>query len=77
VVVHGAFADGSSWNAVIERLPAKGVRPDVRSRTDAMYAEPAASPRSGFGGAVSQPGAAARAIVEAVAAAGSATAMVA
>jgi pimeloyl-ACP methyl ester carboxylesterase len=26
VLVHGAFADGSSWNGVIERLHAKGVR---------------------------------------------------
>jgi pimeloyl-ACP methyl ester carboxylesterase len=26
VLVHGAFADGSSWNGVIERLQAKGVR---------------------------------------------------
>jgi pimeloyl-ACP methyl ester carboxylesterase len=26
VLVHGAFADASSWNAVIERLQAKGVR---------------------------------------------------
>jgi pimeloyl-ACP methyl ester carboxylesterase len=26
VLVHGAFADGSSWNAVIERLLAKGVK---------------------------------------------------
>jgi pimeloyl-ACP methyl ester carboxylesterase len=25
VLVHGAFADGSSWNGVIERLRAKGV----------------------------------------------------
>ena len=26
VLVHGAFADGSSWNGVIQRLHAKGVR---------------------------------------------------
>jgi pimeloyl-ACP methyl ester carboxylesterase len=26
VLVHGAFADSSSWNGVIERLQAKGVR---------------------------------------------------
>jgi pimeloyl-ACP methyl ester carboxylesterase len=26
VLVHGAFADGSSWNGVIERLRAKGVK---------------------------------------------------
>ena len=26
VLVHGAFADGSGWNGVIERLQAKGVR---------------------------------------------------
>jgi pimeloyl-ACP methyl ester carboxylesterase len=26
VLVHGAFADGSSWNAVIERLQARGVQ---------------------------------------------------
>ncbi len=26
VLVHGAFADGSSWNDVIERLQADGVR---------------------------------------------------
>ena len=26
VLVHGAFADGSSWNGVIERLQAKGVK---------------------------------------------------
>jgi pimeloyl-ACP methyl ester carboxylesterase len=26
VLVHGAFADGSSWNGVIERLQAKGVQ---------------------------------------------------
>jgi pimeloyl-ACP methyl ester carboxylesterase len=26
VLVHGAYADGSSWNGVIERLQAKGVR---------------------------------------------------
>jgi pimeloyl-ACP methyl ester carboxylesterase len=26
VLVHGAFADGSSWNGVIERLHAKGVQ---------------------------------------------------
>jgi len=26
VLVHGAFADGSSWNGVIERLQAKGAR---------------------------------------------------
>jgi pimeloyl-ACP methyl ester carboxylesterase len=26
VLVHGAFADGSSWNGVIERLQAKGIR---------------------------------------------------
>ncbi|HEY7256992.1 MAG TPA: alpha/beta hydrolase [Solirubrobacterales bacterium] len=26
VLVHGAFADGSSWNAVIERLLARGVK---------------------------------------------------
>jgi pimeloyl-ACP methyl ester carboxylesterase len=26
VLVHGAFADGSSWNAVIERLQAKGMK---------------------------------------------------
>src|ERR1700704_6174799 len=26
VLVHGAFADGSSWNAVIERLQARGVK---------------------------------------------------
>ena len=25
VLVHGAFADGSSWNGVIERLHAKGI----------------------------------------------------
>jgi pimeloyl-ACP methyl ester carboxylesterase len=25
VLVHGAFADGSSWNGVIERLQARGV----------------------------------------------------
>ena len=25
VLVHGAFADGSSWNSVIERLQEKGV----------------------------------------------------
>jgi pimeloyl-ACP methyl ester carboxylesterase len=25
VLVHGAFADGSSWNGVIERLQAEGV----------------------------------------------------
>ena len=26
VLVHGAFADASSWNGVIERLQAEGVR---------------------------------------------------
>jgi hypothetical protein len=26
VLVHGAFADASSWNGVTERLHAKGVR---------------------------------------------------
>jgi pimeloyl-ACP methyl ester carboxylesterase len=26
VLVHGAFADGSSWSGVIERLQKKGVR---------------------------------------------------
>src|SRR5947208_13006481 len=26
VLVHGAFADASSWNGVIERLQARGVR---------------------------------------------------
>jgi pimeloyl-ACP methyl ester carboxylesterase len=26
VLVHGAFADGSSWNGVIKRLQAKGVK---------------------------------------------------
>jgi pimeloyl-ACP methyl ester carboxylesterase len=26
VLVHGAFADGSSWNGVIERLHATGVQ---------------------------------------------------
>ena len=26
VLVHGAFADGSSWNGVIERLQARGVQ---------------------------------------------------
>src|SRR5690242_3059306 len=26
VLVHGAFADGSSWNGVIQRLHAKGVK---------------------------------------------------
>jgi hypothetical protein len=26
VLVHGAFADGSSWNGVIERLQSKGVQ---------------------------------------------------
>src|SRR5919199_2950398 len=26
VLVHGAFADGSSWNGVIERLQAEGVQ---------------------------------------------------
>ena len=26
VLVHGAFADGSSWNGVIERLQAEGIR---------------------------------------------------
>jgi pimeloyl-ACP methyl ester carboxylesterase len=26
VLVHGAFADASSWNGVIERLQAKGVQ---------------------------------------------------
>ena len=26
VLVHGAFADGSRWSGVIERLPKKGVR---------------------------------------------------
>ncbi|MDX6382246.1 MAG: hypothetical protein QOI57_3270 [Rubrobacteraceae bacterium] len=26
VLVHGAFADGSSWNGVIERLQADGVQ---------------------------------------------------
>jgi alpha-beta hydrolase superfamily lysophospholipase len=26
VLVHGAFADGSSWNDVIERLQAEGVQ---------------------------------------------------
>ena len=26
VLVHGAFADASSWNSVIERLLAKGVQ---------------------------------------------------
>jgi hypothetical protein len=29
VLVHGAFADGSSWNGVIERLQAKGVQVTV------------------------------------------------
>ena len=26
VLVHGAFADSSSWNGVIERLQAKGIQ---------------------------------------------------
>ena len=26
VLVHGAFADGSSWNGVIQRLQAEGVK---------------------------------------------------
>src|SRR5215216_6521627 len=26
VLVHGAFADGSSWNGVIERLQAEGIQ---------------------------------------------------
>ena len=26
VLVHGAFADGSSWTGVIERLQAEGIR---------------------------------------------------
>jgi pimeloyl-ACP methyl ester carboxylesterase len=26
VLVHGAFADGSSWNGVIERLQAEGLQ---------------------------------------------------
>jgi len=26
LLVHGAFADGSSWNGVIERLKAKGTQ---------------------------------------------------
>jgi hypothetical protein len=26
VLVHGAFADSSSWNGVIERLQASGIR---------------------------------------------------
>jgi hypothetical protein len=26
VLVHGAFADGSSWNGVIQRLHVKGVQ---------------------------------------------------
>ena len=33
VLVHGAFADGSSWNGVIERLQAEGLRvtaPQIR-----------------------------------------------
>jgi pimeloyl-ACP methyl ester carboxylesterase len=29
VLVHGAFADGSSWNGVVERLQAEGVRVTV------------------------------------------------
>ena len=28
VLVHGAFADASSWNGVIERLQAKGLQVD-------------------------------------------------
>jgi dienelactone hydrolase len=33
VLVHGAFADGSSWNGVIERLQSEGLRvtaPQIR-----------------------------------------------
>ena len=33
VLVHGAWADGSSWSSVIERLQADGVMKDVYRRT--------------------------------------------
>ena len=64
VLVHGAFADASSWNGVIERLQAKGV-----------HVTGAANPLRGISidsdyvaGVLSQPQAVADVILEAVAA---------
>jgi dienelactone hydrolase len=41
VLVHGAFADASSWNAVIERLHADGVQV---SAPQSHYAESPSTP---------------------------------
>ena len=47
VLVHGAFADASSWNGVIERLQAKGVRSRPRrTRCAGSPPTPPTSPRS-------------------------------
>jgi hypothetical protein len=44
VLVHGAFADASSWNGVIERLQAKGI-PVIAPRRRSRYCA-SRSPRS-------------------------------
>jgi hypothetical protein len=43
VLVHGAFADGSSWNGVIERLQDRGVHVIARR---IRYVESRSTPRT-------------------------------
>jgi alpha-beta hydrolase superfamily lysophospholipase len=44
VLVHGAFADGSSWNAVVKRLQAEGVQ--VTAPRTRCAASPSTPPTS-------------------------------
>ena len=45
VLVHGAFADASSWNEVVERLQAEGVHVTApRTRCAASPSTPPTSP---------------------------------
>jgi hypothetical protein len=47
VLVHGAFADASSWNGVIERLQAAGIQVTApRTRCAASPLTPPTSPAS-------------------------------
>jgi hypothetical protein len=86
VLVHGAFADGSSWKGVIERLQEKGVNVTVPANplrgvsNDVVrsMAERAGASTTELEGShvimVSQPQAVADVILEAVAAVGAAVA---
>ena len=44
VLVHGAFADASSWNGVIERLQAEGIQ--VTAPANPLRASPSTPPTS-------------------------------